>query len=186
MSATWACSTTPTPWSSWKPRSTPRSKPAPTTTGLAATSAERQILDDLAAHEKAHADFFKAALGTNAIKALEPDFSSINFNDRTAVLAAAKTFEDLGVAAYNGAGRFIQSPVNLALAGKIVPVEARHAALIRDLISYNSFVAADAMDLFTPTGNGTGKERSKRPAEVATAANQFLKAGSKLNVSGLV
>ncbi len=163
-------------------------------TGLAATSAERQILDDLAAHEKAHADFFKAALGINAIKALEPDFTSINFNDRTAVLAAAKTFEDLGVAAYNGAGRFIQSPVNLALAGKIVSVEARHAALIRDLISYNSFVAADVVDLFTPTGNasqpgtgnGTGKERSKRPAQVATEANVYLKAGSKLNVSGLV
>lgn len=163
-------------------------------TGLAATSAERQILDDIAAHEKAHADFFKTALGTSAIKALEPDFSSINFADRTAVLNAAKAFEDLGVAAYNGAGRFIQADAYLVLAGKIVSVEARHAALIRDLIGYNTFVESDVVDLFTPTGsasapgvgNGTGKEKSKRPTEVVATANNFLKTGSKLNVSGIV
>lgn len=163
-------------------------------TGLNASSAERQILDDIAGHEKIHADFFKTVLGNSAIKVLEPDFSSINFADRTSVLNAAKAFEDLGVAAYNGAGRFITAPANLVLAGKIVSVEARHAALIRDLITYNSFVANDVVDLFTPTGsasnpgvgNGTGMEKGKRPADVVATANTFLKAGSKLNVSGLV
>ena len=162
-------------------------------TGLTATSAERQILDDLALHEKAHADFFKTVLAGNAIKPLEPDFSSINFNDKNSVLTAARSFEDLGVAAYNGAGRYIQNAAYLVLAGKIVSVEARHAALIRDLLTYNSFVANDVVDLFTPTGNastpgegnGTGMERSKTPQEVATQANAFLKSGSKLNVSNI-
>ncbi|UYZ59033.1 ferritin-like domain-containing protein [Hymenobacter latericus] len=162
-------------------------------TGLAASSAERMILDDLAIHEKAHADFFKTALGSAAIKQLEPDFSSVNFNDRSSVLNAAKAFEDLGVAAYNGAGRFIQTPAYLVLAGKIVSVEARHAALIRDLLAYNSFVDNDVVDLFSPTsatsgpgvGNGTGLERSKRPAEVLTTANQFLKPGSKVSANSL-
>ncbi|UOQ77714.1 ferritin-like domain-containing protein [Hymenobacter sp. 5516J-16] len=159
--------------------------------GLAASSAEKQILDDLALHEQAHADFFKAALAGNAIKALEPDFSKINFDDRGSVLTNAQAFEDLGVAAYNGAGRFIQSATNLTLAGKIVSVEARHAALIRDLRQYNSFVASDVVDVFTPTsatsapgvGAGTGKERSKRPQEVLATANQFLKAGSRLSAT---
>lgn len=154
-----------------------------------ASAAEKQIFDDLALHELAHANFFKAALGNNAIKALEADFAAINFGDKTAVLLAAQTFEDLGVAAYNGAGRYIESAANLIIAGKIVSVEARHAALIRDLRSYNTFVDADVVDLFTPasatsepgTGNGTGKEKSKRPAEVLETANRYLKEGSKLS-----
>lgn len=154
-----------------------------------ANAAEKQILDDLALHELAHANFFKAALGGSAIKALEPEFGAINFDSRDAVLQAAQTFEDLGVAAYNGAGRYIESAANLVIAGKIVSVEARHAALIRDLRGYNTFVGADVVDLFTPTsatsapgeGSGTGKEKSKRPAEVLEAANQYLKEGSKLS-----
>lgn len=156
-----------------------------------ASAAEKQVFDDIALHEQAHTNFLKAALGGNAIKQLEADFSSINFADKTSVLQAAQSFEDLGVAAYNGAGRFITNPVYLVAAGKIVSVEARHAALIRDLRTYNSFVAADVVDLFTPTsatsapgeGSGTGQERSKRPAEVLNTANQFLKEGSKLSAN---
>lgn len=159
--------------------------------GLGPGSAEKQILDDLALHEQAHVNFFKAALGNNAIRALEPDFSKINFDDKGSVLTNAQAFEDLGVAAYNGAGRFITSPANLSLAGKIVSVEARHAALIRDLRQYNSFVASDVVDIFTPSGNastpgvgsGSGREKSKRPQEVLATANQFLKAGSKLSAT---
>jgi len=160
-------------------------------TGLAAGSAEKQILDDLQYHEVAHREFFKAALGTNAIKALEPDWSNIDFNSRTTttastggrlgVLDAAKAFEDLGVAAYNGAGRFIQTPANLVLAGKIVSVEARHASLIRDLVMEATFVDSDVVDIAT-----TGLEKSKTPSQVVATANNFLKEGSKLDVSGLV
>ncbi|SNR43500.1 MULTISPECIES: ferritin-like domain-containing protein [Hymenobacter] len=153
--------------------------------GLGATSAEKQILDDLYYHEVIHREFFKAALGTNAIKALEPDFSKIDFSSRTSVLGTAKAFEDLGVAAYNGAGRYIATDnagLNyLVIAGKIVSVEARHAALIRDLVSEGSFVDSDVVTIAT-----NGLEISKSPSEVVTVANTFLKDGSKLNVSGLV
>ncbi|UOG75825.1 ferritin-like domain-containing protein [Hymenobacter tibetensis] len=156
-----------------------------------ASAAEKQIFDDLALHELAHANFLKAALGTSAIKALEPDFSTINFNEKNSVLEAAQKFEDLGVAAYNGAGRYIESDVNLLLAGKIVSVEARHAALIRDLRSYNKFVDNDVVVLFTPTsatsapgvGEGTGQERSKRPNQVVEEANVYLKEGSKISAN---
>ena len=155
---------------------------------LGAGSAEKQILDDLQYHEVAHREFFKAALGSNAIKALEPDFSNIDFSVRSGatggklgVLDAAKAFEDLGVSAYNGAGRLIQTPLNLVLAGKIVSVEARHAAIIRDLVAEASFVDSDVVNIAT-----NGLEKSRTPAEVVAIANGFLKAGSKLNVSGLV
>ncbi|QIL75863.1 MULTISPECIES: ferritin-like domain-containing protein [Hymenobacter] len=156
-------------------------------TGLNATSAERQILDDLYYHEVIHREFFKAAITgaapTAIIKDLTPNFSAINFNDRASVLGAAKAFEDLGVSAYNGAGRFISTtgngPLYLLLAGKIVSVEARHAAIIRDLLQEGNFVGTDVI-------NSSGLEISKTPTEVVAAANTFLAEGSKLNVSGLV
>ncbi|MFD2784219.1 ferritin-like domain-containing protein [Hymenobacter rubripertinctus] len=166
--------------------------------GLAAGSAEKQIMDDLYYHEVIHREFFKAALGRDAATAkitddLKPDFSGIDFGIRVStagaaklgVLNAAKAFEDLGVSAYNGAARYLSADVAglnyLVAAGKIVSVEARHAALIRDLISEGSFVDSDVV-----TTGTNGLEISKTPTEVATMANNFLMAGSKLNVSGLV
>ena len=160
-----------------------------TTSG--ADAAEKQIFTDLALHEKIHADVFKAALGSNAIKALTPDFSSIDFTSRTSVLNAAQSFEDLGVQAYNGAGRYISSADYLTLAGKIVSVEARHAALIRDLISYNSFVGPVSGSSVTnnsiidpSTTSATARmEQSKAPSAVLAIANTFLASGSKLTAS---
>ncbi|WP_324675892.1 ferritin-like domain-containing protein [Hymenobacter sp. GOD-10R] len=147
-----------------------------------ASTAEKQIFTDIALHEKIHADFFKSVLAGDAIKGLTPNFSTINFDDRTSVLNSAKAFEDLGVAAYNGAGRFITAPLYLVIAGKIVSVEARHAALIRDLITFNSFVGDDVVD-FSLTSR---QEKSKLPAEVLATANNFLAAGSKLSANSLV
>ncbi|CAN5677983.1 hypothetical protein BH23GEM3_BH23GEM3_23370 [soil metagenome] len=98
---------------------------------------ERQVMIDLRDHEVVHRDFLAAAipaLGGTAIPGLTPNFDSINFADRTSVLTAAQTFEDLGVGAYNGAGQFLQNPTLLGIAGKIVSVEARHASAIRDLL----------------------------------------------------
>jgi len=166
-------------------------------TGLQATSAERLILDDLYYHEVIHRDFFKTAItaaGATPIKALTPNFSGINFNDRTSVLSTAKAFEDLGVAAYNGAGQYIQSATYLYIAGKIVSVEARHAAIIRDLVSENTFVGNDVITLTSAnkaTGDtnyapsGSSLERSMTPSEVVNTANMFLADGSKLDVSGI-
>ena len=80
-------------------------------------SVELSLLTDIRDHEVAHREFFKAALSTNAIQALTPDFSKIDFTNRTAVLTAAKTFEDLGVTAYDGVGYLIQTPAYLVIAG---------------------------------------------------------------------
>ena len=59
----------------------------------------------------------------------------MNLASRLSVLNAARDFEDLGVGAYNGAGRYLASPDFLTIAGKIVSVEARHAAAIRDILA---------------------------------------------------
>lgn len=137
---------------------------------------EMSYLTDVRDHEIAHREFFKAALGAGAIQALEVNFSSIDFTNRTSVLGTAKAFEDLGVSAYNGAGKLLVNPDYLTLAGKIVSVEARHAALIRDLITPGTFADMTAVD-----SNGLDKERT--PKEVLSIAGAFLK--TKLNANNL-
>ncbi len=113
-----------------------------------ATAAEMQILGDIKVHEVIHREFLKAALGTSAIAGLSVDFTSVNFGSRASVLGAAKVFEDTGVSAYNGAGRLLTSGDYLLVAGKIVSVEARHAAAIRDLLNplSGSFAGDDVVD----------------------------------------
>lgn len=140
------------------------------------SASEQALLTDIRDHEIAHREFFKAALGSNAIGSLEVNFDAIDFGSRTAVLAAARTFEDLGVQAYNGAGQLITTPDYLVLAGKIVSVEARHAAYIRDLISPNSFANAEVID-------ANGMDMHKMPADVLAAASGFLK--SKISGANL-
>jgi hypothetical protein len=132
------------------------------------SSTELSLLTSIRDHEILHRNFFKAAIGASAIPALTVDFSSINFASRASVLAQAKAFEDTGVMAYDGAGYLLQSATYLTLAGKIVSVEARHAALIRDLITPGSFVASDVVA-------SNGLNNSLTIAQVLPIANTYLK-----------
>ncbi|UYN98716.1 MAG: ferritin-like domain-containing protein [Devosia sp.] len=130
---------------------------------------ETALLTDIRDHEVDHRDFLKEALGEGAIPALEVDFSAVDFTSRDSVLNTAKTFEDLGVSAYNGAGKLIENVDYLAEAGRIVSVEARHAAAIRDLLQMNSvaFAGPDVVD-------GNGLDVARDPAEVLAAADPFI------------
>ena len=139
------------------------------------TAGELIFMTDIRDHEIAHREFFKAAIGAMAIQALEVDFSTINFTNRDSVLATARAFEDLGVSAYDGAGYLLQDANYLLLAGKIVSVEARHAALIRELISANTFLG-DQVD-------ASSVNISRTPAEVLAIAGPYIK--TKLNASNL-
>lgn len=53
------------------------------------------------------------------------------FTDEKAVVGFLRVLEETGVAAYNGAARFIKDRGILAVAGGINQVEARHAAILR-------------------------------------------------------
>jgi len=131
---------------------------------------EKSWLTDIRDHEVAHRDFLKEALGEGAIPALEVDFSAVDFASRDSVLGTAQVFEDLGVAAYNGAGKLIVNPDYLLQAGRIVSVEARHAAAIRDMLNMNSvaFAGDDVVD-------ENGLDGAKEPADVLKAADPFIK-----------
>ncbi|RYY07839.1 MAG: ferritin-like domain-containing protein [Sphingobacteriaceae bacterium] len=130
---------------------------------------EQSLITDVRNHEVLHREFFKAALGNNAIPNLTVNFSSINFANRASVIGTAKAFEDLGVSAYNGAGYLIQSADYLLLAGKIVSVEARHAAYFRDLVTPNTFVGSDVVNIST-----NGLEIDRTPAQVLAIAGAYI------------
>ncbi len=138
------------------------------------STAELSLLTDIRDHEIAHREFFKLAIGSAAIPSLSVDFSTINFTNRASVLGTAKAFEDLGVSAYNGAGALFKSADYLTLAGKIVSVEARHAALIRDLLVDGTF--ADDLD-------SNALDKQKLPPEVLSIASTYIK--TKINANDL-
>ncbi len=130
---------------------------------------ELAVLRDIRAHEIVHRDFFAAFLGAAGIGGLTFDFSTVDFSSRDSVLTTSRIFEDLGVAAYNGAGELLTIPDNVLLAGKIVSVEARHAATIRDLILPRSpyFAGDDVIDAM-------GLDRAFDPRTVLAAADPFI------------
>ncbi len=163
---------------------------------------EAQLLRDIAAHELAHKEFFRRAIPADKLlRNLTPKYGTLDFTNRMQVLATARTFEDLGVSAYNGAGPLIASADYLVLAGKIVSVEARHAAFIRELSGVR-FADSDVLNVDysrmpsrfrspIPNANGSDNpstaaelgfnpatnnaiEKSRRPSEVLAMAAPFI------------
>jgi len=132
------------------------------------SSTELSYLTQIRDHEVLHRNFFKTALASNAIIGLTVNFSAINFSSRTSVLTAAKAFEDLGVTAYDGIAYYIQNPAYLAIAGSIVSVEARHAALIGNLLTLGNFATSDQVSA------STSLNISNTPSTVLAAANTYL------------
>lgn len=85
--------------------------------------------------EQQHVTTLGALLDQLAVRKTVPpklDFGSA-LSSEASYLRLAQTFEDTGVQAYNGSAPLIEAPEILAAAGSIVQVEARHAAVIRDL-----------------------------------------------------
>jgi hypothetical protein len=85
----------------------------------------------VSAHERAHVRFLRRALGGKARDRPTLDFGSAT-SDEDEFTAAAITLEDTGVAAYNGQAANLTTGA-LRAAARIVSVEARHAAWIRDI-----------------------------------------------------
>ena len=136
---------------------------------------ELDILKDIGVHEAAHRRFLKRALGPFGTADAEVDLSSIDFRTRQGLLTQAQMFEDLGVAGYNGAARRLRLAEFLTIAGKIVSVEARHAAAIRNMLQPNSRYAAGAGVI-----DAHGKDRALPPQEVLAMTKHFFKTQFKV------
>jgi hypothetical protein len=91
----------------------------------------RRFANVVGGHEQEHVAFLKKALGQNARAEPAFDFGEAT-GDRDKFVATAIKLEDLAVAAYNGQATNLTAKT-LAAAARIVSVEARHAAWIRDI-----------------------------------------------------
>ncbi|GGK58586.1 ferritin-like domain-containing protein [Rufibacter glacialis] len=148
---------------------------------------ERAVLMDIRNHEVAHREFFRAAITSTAasqiIPNLTPNLPASALASRASILATARTFEDLGVAAYNGAGKLLTSATFLGIAGKIVSVEARHAAEIRDMIENGTFASGPAGIRSGEIVDANGLDVALTPAQVLALAQPFIK--ETINASNL-
>jgi len=162
--------------------------------GSAFNGDELTMMREIRDHEVAHREFLRAAITANGgtIPTLTPQYGTLNINDRAAVLTTARTFEDLGVAAYNGAGRYLTATAALPLltiAGKIVSVEARHASAIRDLIAPNTDHFANVQD-DSPAATVVGANETQgldgkaTPQQVLAAAAPFIAESASITVTG--
>lgn len=83
-------------------------------------------------HENAHVRFLRKVLGAKAVKKPRFNFKTTTSN-QAQFQATAQVLEDTGVHAYLGQVPNIKTKAVLLGAGRILPVEARHAAWIRDI-----------------------------------------------------
>jgi hypothetical protein len=86
----------------------------------------------VAQHEATHVTFLKKVLGAKAVAKPKFDFKDTVTNPAK-FAATAQVLEDTGVHAYLGQVPNIKTKTVLLGAGRILPVEARHAAWIRDI-----------------------------------------------------
>ena len=117
----------------------------------------------VAQHEAAHVQALQQTLGSQAVKKPKFDFKGTTHKEST-FLKTAMVLEDTGVQAYEGQVGNIKTPAVLAAAGSILPVEARHAAWVRDIIGAghspvpapNAFNPSLSMSAVLSAVKGTG------------------------------
>ncbi|MBO0357588.1 ferritin-like domain-containing protein [Hymenobacter sp. BT186] len=131
---------------------------------------ELAYLTDLRDHELIHREYLKAILGSKAYDSsaaapLEFTFTSFTLTTRAGVWAAAQQLEDIGAAAYNGAGKLLTVTANLLALAKIASVESRHAALAHEMVQADSFGATIGAD---------GLDDAKTPTEVFVLIQPFV------------
>ncbi len=106
---------------------------------LTYTEAFREIRKD----EDTHVAFLRSALGNNARP--KPKFKNLKQHDEDTFINLSRIFENTGVGAYLLAAPSISSKANLAAAGSILTIEARHAGYL-DAITHNPLSPNGAFD----------------------------------------
>ena len=100
--------------------------------GKKLTGETHRFASVVANHEASHVKFLKSVLGARAVAEPKFDFKGTT-TDQAMFQATADVLENTGVHAYLGQVGNIKTKAVLAGAGSILPVEARHAAWIRDI-----------------------------------------------------
>lgn len=128
---------------------------------------EAGFVEQIGADEDAHVTAISTTIkdiGGEPVAAPKVDFGKA-FANRESFLKTAHIFENLGVGAYLGAAGFIKEPAILQAAAGIFGVEARHAAVIGDLLGLEPEDGVYMGSTETP----------KKKDEVLEAAGPFIK-----------
>lgn len=135
---------------------------------------EQEVLRDLYYHEVIHREVLERAItaavnnnSQNVLPTLTFQYPNVSFSNRDQILATAQMLEDTGVAAYAGAGKYLENANNLVMAGKIASVESRHASVIRSLINPDGIYFAATVD------PASGKDQAKEPSQVLNEIDQM-------------
>ncbi len=131
------------------------------------TNDDYDLWQDVRDQEIAHREFFKKVLGTDAIPNISTDFSMVTFADRGSVVSYAVILEDMVISAMNGVVRLFQNTEYIKTVNKMVSVEARHSSYFRNILSYNSFASATAVE-------GNGLDLSASPATILAQAQGYI------------
>jgi hypothetical protein len=133
-------------------------------------ASDLMYLRDLRDHELIHRETLLFALGANAKATLTFDFSTLSLGTRAGVLAAAKTIEELGVAAYNGILHLVVDSSTRQLLAKMASVEARHADFINNILTPGTFATSTIVD----EGALLSAATSKLPTQVIAETAPFF------------
>jgi rubrerythrin len=139
----------------------------------AALSGEtKRFAQVVADHEAAHVSALKQTLGSKAVKKPAFDFKGTT-SDQATFQKTAMVLEDTGVKAYLGQAGNIKASAVLKAAASILPVEARHAAWIANIMGGQpapaAFQPAATMDEVLQAVKGTGFLSSARSASAGSA-----------------
>lgn len=127
-------------------------------------------LRDLRDHELIHRETLLFALGSTVVPTFTFNFSTLNLTTRAGVLAAAKTIEELGVAAYNGILHLVADTSTMQLLAKIASVEARHADFINSILAPGTFITSTIVN----EGALLSASTSKTPTQVIAETAPFF------------
>jgi len=105
---------------------------AATQSALSLNLSARQAFREIRSDEDAHVSFLKQALGHAARP--KPTFKGLGQSNVDSFVKLSQVFENVGVGAYLLAAPAISSKGNLAAAGSILTIEARHAGYLDALI----------------------------------------------------
>ncbi|KAI5368278.1 putative Ferritin-like superfamily [Septoria linicola] len=89
-------------------------------------------LQQIKKDEQVHVDFLSAGLTAAGAQPVAECRYNFGFKDVPTFLAIANVLEGVGISAYLGAAKYIDSPDYLTAAGSILTIESRHSAYLRE------------------------------------------------------
>ncbi|OON67931.1 hypothetical protein B0919_14765 [Hymenobacter sp. CRA2] len=153
-----------------------------TTPAADLTAADLAILRDVNRHEIIHREMLVQVFQKNSLVdaptigllqgvAFTYPTATFTITTRQGVLAGARLIEDLSVAALAGTAKLVTSSVvYFPLLMKMLAVDSRHAATMRDLVQPGSFAGPDAV---ASTGSQAGLNQILTPAAALTELNKY-------------